>query len=76
VLTISDFESAATLGVRTSFSEGAALRYDVLDDYAQRAANEMFSIPVARTYRLNEWREALDMSRSGRAHGKLVLLTT
>jgi NADPH:quinone reductase-like Zn-dependent oxidoreductase len=74
VLTISDFESAAALGVRTSFSENAALRHDVLGDYAQRAAKGTFSIPVARTYRLDQWREALDRSRSGRAGGKLVLL--
>jgi NADPH:quinone reductase-like Zn-dependent oxidoreductase len=76
VLTISDFESADALGVRTSFSEGAALRYDVLGEYAQRAADGMFSIPVARTYRLDEWREALEVSRSGSARGKLVLLLT
>jgi NADPH:quinone reductase-like Zn-dependent oxidoreductase len=76
VLTISDFESAAVLGVRTSFGENAELRYDVLGEYAQRAAERTFSIPVARTYRLEEWREALDVSRSGRARGKLVLLTS
>lgn len=76
VLTISDLESAAALGVRTSFTENAALRYEILGDYAQRAAQGTFSVPVARTYALDEWREALDVSRSGRAGGKLVLLTS
>lgn len=75
VLTVSDFESATQLGARSSFSERAALRYDVLGEYAQRAAEGTFSIPVGRTYQLDEWRAALYASRSRRAHGKLVLLT-
>ncbi|MGH7922816.1 MAG: zinc-binding dehydrogenase, partial [Candidatus Dormibacteraceae bacterium] len=74
VLTVSDFGAAADLGARTSFSEGAVPRYDVLGDYAQRAAAGTFSILIARAYPLDEWRDALDRSRSGRAHGKLVLL--
>jgi NADPH:quinone reductase-like Zn-dependent oxidoreductase len=76
VLTISDFAAAAPLGVRTSFTEGAQLRYDVIGEYAQRAAAGTFSIPIAGTYPLEKWREALDVSRSGRAGGKLVLLTS
>ena len=74
VLTISDFGSAAALGVRTSFGENAELRYDVLGEYAERATAGTFSIPVARTYRFDEWRDAVELSRSGHAHGKLVLL--
>ena len=74
VLTVSDFESAAVLGVRTSATEGAALRYDVLAEYAVLAAEQRFWIPVGRCYRLQEWREALELSLSGRAGGKLVLL--
>lgn len=74
VLTITDFAAAAELGVRTSFEEGTTLRYDVLGDFAKLAAEGRFKVPVARTFPLEDWREALDVSQSGRAHGKLVLL--
>jgi hypothetical protein len=47
VLTIVDF-AAAELGVRTTFGEDQPLRYDVLDEYAQRAADGQFTIPIAR----------------------------
>ena len=80
VLTCVDFAGAAALGVRNGVGEepggegGAVLRYDVLGEYARLAADGRFTIPVARTFALEEWREALDLSLSGRAHGKLVLL--
>ena len=38
------------------------------------AAQGRFTVPVARTFTLEHWREALELSLSGRAHGKLVLL--
>ena len=63
---------AQALGVRTSF-EGA-LGYAVLADYANLAAEGRFTVPVARTYPLSDWREALEASLSGHAHGKLVLI--
>ena len=73
VLTISNHGAAAEeLGVRNSF--GGDLRYDVLGDFAELAAKGRFKVPVARTFRLDDWREALDVSLSGHAHGKLVLL--
>ena len=72
VLTISNHGPAAEeLGVRNSFSP---LRYDVLGDFARLAAEGRFRVPIARTYRLDDWREALDVSVSGHAHGKLMLL--
>ena len=72
VLTISNHGPAAeALGVRNSFS---ALRYDVLGEFARLAAEGRFRVPIARTYRLDGWREALDASLSGHAHGKLMLL--
>lgn len=75
VLTITDFDAAADLGVRSSFGEDSTLRYDVLGDFAKLAAEGRFKVPVARTFTLGEWREAFDVSNSGRAHGKLVLQT-
>ena len=73
VLTISNHGPIAEgLGVHNSF-EGE-LRYDVLGDFAKLAAEGRFTVLVARTFLLEEWREALDLSLSGHAHGKLVLL--
>lgn len=76
VLTISDFTAAAELGVRTSFDpdQPHTLRYDMLGEYAQRAADGGFGIPVARTFPLAQWREALEISQSGHPRGKLILL--
>ncbi|CCB74325.1 MULTISPECIES: NADP-dependent oxidoreductase [Streptomycetaceae] len=75
VLTVSDPDGVG-LGVRTSFDEDAskALRYDVLGEFAQRAAEGRFSIPVARVFPLADWRTAAETSLGGRARGKLVLL--
>jgi NADPH:quinone reductase-like Zn-dependent oxidoreductase len=80
VLTCVDLGGAQALGVRNGFEEtpggpgGTVLRYDVLGDFAQRAAEGRFSVPIARTFALEEWRQALEISLSGRAHGKLVIL--
>lgn len=61
------------IGVRTAWKEqGAGLRYDVLGHYAQLAAEGRFSIPIARTFALQDWREAAEISMDKRAHGKLV----
>jgi len=80
VLTCVDFAGAAALGARNGFGEtpggpdGSALRWDVLGDFAKLAAEGRFSVPIARTFALEDWREALQISLSGRARGKLVLL--
>ena len=74
VLTMSDFEAAAPLGVRTTFTVGALQRHDVVGRYAERAAAGLFSVPVAHTFPLTRWREAMELSRSQRARGKLVLV--
>jgi NADPH:quinone reductase-like Zn-dependent oxidoreductase len=72
VLTVSNHGPAAeALGVRNSFT---ALRYDVLGDFAQLAAEGRFIVPIARTFALEDWREAVDISVSRRAQGKLMLL--
>jgi NADPH:quinone reductase-like Zn-dependent oxidoreductase len=80
VLTCTDFAAAAALGVRTGLGEkgtgegGAILRYDVLGDFAQLAAEGRFTVPIARTFALENWRQALHISQSGHAHGKLLVL--
>ncbi|MBV8681231.1 MAG: zinc-binding dehydrogenase [Caulobacteraceae bacterium] len=80
VLTCVDFAGAAAVGARNGFGEepggkdGAVLRYDVLGQFARLAAEGRFTVPIARTFAFEDWREALDISLSRRAHGKLVIL--
>ncbi|HEY2752970.1 zinc-binding dehydrogenase [Phenylobacterium sp.] len=80
VLTCVDLMAAPERGVRNGMGEepggpgGAVLRYDVLGEFASLAAKGRFSVPIARTFDLEDWREALDISLTGHAHGKLVLL--
>jgi len=62
------------IGVRTAWKENNGLRYDVLGHYAQLAAERRFSIPIARTFPLEDWREAADISMNKKARGKLVLM--
>ncbi|HEX3995816.1 MAG TPA: zinc-binding dehydrogenase, partial [Acetobacteraceae bacterium] len=79
IITVADAAGAARTGARTGAenikSEGGfKLRWDVLGEYGQLAAKGRFSIPVARTFALEDWREALAISLAGRARGKLVLV--
>jgi NADPH:quinone reductase-like Zn-dependent oxidoreductase len=74
VLTIADFAAAAELGVRDSFHEDRTQRVDALPEFAQLAAAGRFTIPIARTFQLDEWRTALQISLSEHARGKLLLL--
>lgn len=79
ILTV-NFLGACKFGVRTGMGEaptgpgGQLLRYDVLGEFGRLAADGRFSIPIARTFSLEEWPEALDISLKGRAHGKLMLV--
>ena len=75
VMTISDFAAAKTLGVRSNLEEpGMRIRYDVLWEFAELAAQGRFSIPIARTFPLEEWKMALSLSEGQQARGKLILL--
>ena len=75
VLTISDFAAARELGVRSNLEEpNMRIRYDVLGEFAELAAQGKFLIPIAGTHSLNDWRSALETSLSQKAHGKLLLL--
>ena len=68
IVTVSNHSAAAeALGVRTSF-EGQ-LGYTALPEFSSLAAQGRFTVPVARTFPLENWREALEASLSGRAHG-------
>ncbi len=73
IVTVSNHGPAAeALGVRSSF-EGK-MGHHALPEFTALAAAGRFTVPVARTFPLEAWREALEASLSGRAHGKLVLL--
>ncbi|MFI6056499.1 NADP-dependent oxidoreductase [Streptomyces violascens] len=79
VLTCSDMAGAAELGVRDSFNEDSATwtddeRFGVFPEFAQLAAEGRFTVPVAGTFPLTDWRRALEISLTGHAHGKLLLL--
>ena len=77
VMTISDFDAAAELGVRDSFHEEQWEPYDraaVFAEFARLAADGTFTVPVAATFPLGEWRTAMEISLSARPRGKLLLL--
>ena len=74
VMSITDFDDEG-LGIKTTGREEDLVpRYDALSSYAQLAAEGRFVIPVARTFGLDQWREALELCHSGHAHGKLMIL--
>lgn len=73
VLTITDVTTANALGVRHSFSEGHPARWDMLGEFARLAAQGKLLIPIARVFPLDAWREAMEISLSGQARGKLLL---
>ena len=74
VMSITDFDEEG-LGVRTTGREPNLVpRYDALAHYAQLAAEGRFTVPVARTFGMEDWRAALELSHSGHAHGKLLIL--
>jgi NADPH:quinone reductase-like Zn-dependent oxidoreductase len=79
VLTCSDLAAAAELGVRDSFHEDPAAftdeaRFGHFPEFARLAADGKFTVPVAGTFPLDQWRTALEISESGHARGKLLLL--
>lgn len=65
-----NFVAAKELGLRMG---QPVLRYDQLPQSARLAAQGRLRVPIARTYPLEGWRDALQRSQSGRAHGKLLL---
>jgi D-arabinose 1-dehydrogenase-like Zn-dependent alcohol dehydrogenase len=74
VMSISDFDEQ-DLGVRTTGREpGLVPRYDALGPYAKLAAEGRFTVPVARTFTMEESRAALELCRARRAYGKLLIL--
>jgi NADPH:quinone reductase-like Zn-dependent oxidoreductase len=74
VMTVSDHEAAERLGARSTFREDLTDRVEALPDHARLAVDGRFRTPVARTFPLEQWREALELSQGGHARGKLMLI--
>lgn len=72
VVSIAD-RSAPELGVRGNYDGGRPLRYEAFGEMAEAAARGAFTIPIARAFPLEAWREAMEISTSGKAGGKLLL---
>ena len=81
VLTCSDLATAPQLGVRDTFHEDPTTftneeRFGCFPEFARRAAANTFTVPISGTFPLDRWREALEISLTQRARGKLLLLPT
>jgi NADPH:quinone reductase-like Zn-dependent oxidoreductase len=74
VLTIVDFAAAQELGVRDTFHEDRIMGYDAFPEFARLAADGHFTVPIAATFPLEDWRAAMEIGLTGHARGKLVLL--
>jgi NADPH:quinone reductase-like Zn-dependent oxidoreductase len=77
VVTISNHDEARRLGARVNLDElrpGLTPVPDLLAEYASKAARGEFGLPVARTYPFVQWRDAVQLSLSGRPHGKVVVV--
>lgn len=79
VITCSDMAAAPQLGVRDTFHEdpstfGDDERYGCFPEFARLAAEGRFTVPIAATFPLEQWRTALETSLTGHARGKLLLL--
>jgi NADPH:quinone reductase-like Zn-dependent oxidoreductase len=78
IVTISNHDEARSQGARVNIDEllasGGFPHSDFLADYAALAAAGEFAIPVAKTFPLDEWRTAAELSLSGAPHGKVVLV--
>lgn len=78
VVTISNHDEARSQGARVNIDElmaaGGFPSSGFLADYATLAAAGQFTIPVAKTFPLTDWRTAAGLSLSGAPHGKVVLV--
>ena len=76
VVTISNHDEAHRLGANVNLdiiTEPTPLE-QLLPQYAALAATRQFRVPIAHTYALDAWRDAVELSMSGHPRGKLVLL--
>ena len=70
--TIRDWRAAAKVGART-YGEGSAACAVVIGELARLAVRGELEVPIARTYPLEDVREAFRDLEQGHTHGKIVL---
>ncbi|MFD3587342.1 NADP-dependent oxidoreductase [Streptomyces sp. NPDC058683] len=70
--TIRDWQAAAKVGART-YGEGSAASAVVVGELARLAARGELEVPIARTYPLEQVRDAFRDLERGHTHGKIVL---
>lgn len=75
VMTISNHADARELGARVNLDHLTDIKPapTFMPEYAALAANGTFRLPIARTYPLAEWRDAVKLSISGNPHGKVIV---
>ena len=69
IATVDDPSRVMTIG-----NHGDAPASTFMPEHAALAADGAFRLPIARTYALAEWRDAVKLSMSGHPHGKVMLL--
>ncbi|WP_022900309.1 NADP-dependent oxidoreductase [Humibacter albus] len=77
VVTVSDHDDARTLGARVNLDmvrEQGWPPNDPTAEYTTKTARGQFRLPISRTFRLDDWRSAVELSLSGAPHGKVVLI--
>ncbi len=74
VLTISDMQAAGGAGVKTSGGPTSVRRWDALDHAATLIEQGKLTLPVQRTFELEQVGDAERLSQEGHLSGKVVLL--
>jgi NADPH:quinone reductase-like Zn-dependent oxidoreductase len=74
VVTIADFQAAQDLGVTVTGGTDSTRAWYALGEIGELIEAGRFSLPVARTFPLEQIAEAHSLSESGHVRGKLVLL--
>ena len=74
VVTVADYAGAEATGARFSGGPGTARAVHALRDVGELIESGRFTMPVARTFPLEQIAEAHRLSETGHVRGKLVLL--
>jgi len=74
VVTIADYQGAQETGVRMTGGADSKRAWYALDEIGESIEAGRFSLPVARTFPLEQIAEAHRLSEGGHVRGKLVLL--
>ncbi len=74
VVTIADYEGSQKTGVAMTGGAGSVRAWHALDEIGALIEAGRFTLPVARTFPLEQIAEAHRLSESGHVRGKLVLL--